>query len=86
MRLAALEDGAPPVLIGNHEHRFLIAEQMQQIGVAPGALLLEPMGRNTAPAVAVAALVAEMVREDLKLAERDDLARRHGHRVFEGRE
>ncbi|HVC11651.1 MAG TPA: mannose-1-phosphate guanylyltransferase/mannose-6-phosphate isomerase [Burkholderiales bacterium] len=58
LRLAALEDGAPPVLIGNHEHRFLIAEQMQQIGVAPGALLLEPMGRNTAPAVAVAAHVA----------------------------
>ena len=58
LRLAAIEDGSPPVLIGNHEHRFLIAEQMQQIGLAPGAFLLEPMGRNTAPAVAVAALVA----------------------------
>ena len=36
-------------------HRFLVAEQMQEIGVAPRAIVLEPMGRNTAPAAAVAA-------------------------------
>ena len=46
----------PPVVIANEEHRFIIAEQMREIGIAPKALLLEPVGRNTAPAVAVAAL------------------------------
>jgi mannose-1-phosphate guanylyltransferase / mannose-6-phosphate isomerase len=47
---------APPVVIANEEHRFIIAEQMRADGIAPKALLLEPVGRNTAPAVAVAAL------------------------------
>jgi mannose-1-phosphate guanylyltransferase / mannose-6-phosphate isomerase len=47
---------AAPVVIANEEHRFIIAEQMRAAGVAPKALLLEPVGRNTAPAVAIAAL------------------------------
>jgi mannose-1-phosphate guanylyltransferase/mannose-6-phosphate isomerase len=47
---------APPVVVANEEHRFIIAEQMRASGVVPKALLLEPVGRNTAPAVAIAAL------------------------------
>lgn len=47
-----------PLVICNQEHRFLVAEQMLEIGVKPSAILLEPVGRNTAPAVAVAALWA----------------------------
>jgi len=46
----------PPVLICNQEHRFLIREQCLQIGIEPGAIYLEPAGRNTAPAIALAAL------------------------------
>src|SRR5260370_32217958 len=47
---------APPLIIANEEHRFIIAEQLREIGVAPDALVLEPVGRNTAPAACVAAL------------------------------
>lgn len=51
-----------PLLIANQEHRFLIAEQLRSIGVSPTAIVLEPFGRNTAPAAALAALL--LVRED----------------------
>ncbi|MGE0257578.1 MAG: mannose-1-phosphate guanylyltransferase/mannose-6-phosphate isomerase [Alphaproteobacteria bacterium] len=47
---------AAPVIVANEEHRFIIAEQLREIGVAPEALILEPFGRNTAPAACVAAL------------------------------
>ncbi len=47
----------PPLLVANEEHRFIIAEQLREVGAAPRALLLEPVGRNTAPAACVAALV-----------------------------
>jgi len=46
---------APPVIVCNAEHRFAIAEQMRAAGIAPAALLLEPMARNTAAAIAAAA-------------------------------
>jgi mannose-1-phosphate guanylyltransferase len=58
VRLRGLEALAPPLLICNEDHRFIVAEQMRQIGVEPEAIILEPFGRNTAPAVAVAALSA----------------------------
>ena len=45
---------APLIVCGN-EHRFLVAEQLREIGVTPLGILLEPVGRNTAPAVAAAA-------------------------------
>lgn len=45
-----------PFVICNQEHRFLVAEQLQQIGVDNASIVLEPMGKNTAPAVAIAAL------------------------------
>src|SRR3954468_879212 len=47
---------AAPVIIANEEHRFIIAEQLREIGVTQEALILEPLGRNTAPAACVAAL------------------------------
>lgn len=50
---------APPHLICNEQHRFLAAEQMRQLGYAHANLVLEPVGRNTAPAVALAALLAQ---------------------------
>ena len=63
-RLEGLAGLAPPLLICNEDHRFIVAEQMRQIGVDPAAILLEPVGRNTAPAVAVAALKATARGED----------------------
>ena len=63
-RLKALDGLAPPLLICNEDHRFIVAEQLRQIGVDPAAILLEPMGRNTAPAVAVAALQATARGDD----------------------
>lgn len=49
-------DYATPLLICNEEHRFLAAEQLRQCGLEDATLLLEPEGRNTAPAIALAAL------------------------------
>jgi mannose-1-phosphate guanylyltransferase / mannose-6-phosphate isomerase len=50
---------AAPVVVGNEEHRFLVLDQLRELKVEPSAVLLEPMGRNTAPAVTLAALQAE---------------------------
>ncbi len=47
-----------PLVVCNHEHRFVIGEQLRRIGIAPRGIVLEPMGRNTAAACAVAALIA----------------------------
>lgn len=49
-------DAADPLLICNEEHRFLAAEQLRQLGIEEPGIILEPVGRNTAPAVALAAL------------------------------
>lgn len=56
LRLEGLADVAAPVVVSNAQYRFLIAEQMREIGKMPCALLLEPAGRNTAPALTLAAL------------------------------
>lgn len=47
-----------PIVIGNNDHRFLMGEQLAEIGVEPAAILLEPMGRNTAAPAAMAAIIA----------------------------
>jgi mannose-1-phosphate guanylyltransferase/mannose-6-phosphate isomerase len=47
-----------PIVVCNESHRFMVAEQLREMGIAAEAIILEPVGRNTAPAVAVAALVA----------------------------
>jgi len=49
---------AAPLTVGNEEHRFLVLEQLRECGGDPGTVLLEPMGRNTAPALTLAALQA----------------------------
>ena len=56
-RLVDMPEIANPLMVCNVEHRFMIAEQMRQIGATPRAIVLEPVGRNTAPAIAVAALM-----------------------------
>ncbi|WP_454442539.1 mannose-1-phosphate guanylyltransferase/mannose-6-phosphate isomerase [Vibrio bathopelagicus] len=56
-RLSSLEHQAP-ILICNEEHRFIAAEQMRLGGFEHGGIILEPVGRNTAPAIALAALQA----------------------------
>jgi mannose-1-phosphate guanylyltransferase/mannose-1-phosphate guanylyltransferase/mannose-6-phosphate isomerase len=57
-RLAAPEMFGPPIIIGGAGQRFLIAEQLRAAGLAAGRIVLEPIGRNTAPALAVGALIA----------------------------
>ena len=55
-RLDGMEHVADPLLVCNEEHRFLIAEQLRQLGKTPADIILEPVGRNTAPALTLAAL------------------------------
>src|SRR5450830_1304320 len=54
-RLAGRPRLMQPLVVCGNEHRFMVAEQLREIGIAPLGILLEPVGRNTAPAVAVAA-------------------------------
>ena len=49
---------AAPTIVGNEEHRFLVLDQLRELKIEPAAALLEPVGRNTAPAVTLAALAA----------------------------
>lgn len=55
LRRAQAATSAPALLVCNQGHRFQVAEQMRAIGCEAGTILLEPVGRNTAPAIAVAA-------------------------------
>jgi len=54
-RLEGITEIAAPVVVCNEEHRFLVAQQMRDIGVAVDKIILEPIGRNTAPAICAAA-------------------------------
>lgn len=67
--LARIEglDSAAPMVICNDEHRFVVAEQLRQRQVTSAAIILEPEGRNTAPAVALAALHAVATAPDAVL-------------------
>ena len=58
LRLNGLADRNAPLVVCNEAHRFMVAEQLRQVGQTAGTVILEPVGRNTAPAVAVAALCA----------------------------
>jgi mannose-1-phosphate guanylyltransferase/mannose-6-phosphate isomerase len=53
-----------PLIVGNEEHRFLVLDQLRELRIDPAALLLEPTGRNTAPALTLAALQAQAAGED----------------------
>ncbi|MBK0055040.1 mannose-1-phosphate guanylyltransferase/mannose-6-phosphate isomerase [Stenotrophomonas sp. S39] len=59
--------GAAPIVVANQEHRFMAAEQLRECKVQPQALILEPVGRNTAPAIAIAALQALASGDDALL-------------------
>ncbi len=59
MRLHGMETTAPPIVVCNENHRFMVAEQLRLLGLAEGRILLEPVGRNTAPALTLAALAAQ---------------------------
>jgi len=63
-RLSGLADLEPAIVIANNNHRFLVAEQLQSIGADNSHILLEPVGRNTAPAVALAAFCAQAEGRD----------------------
>lgn len=58
-RRAAPLASAAPIVVANEEHRFLAAEQLRLVGVEHARIVLEPVGRNTAPAIAAAALQAQ---------------------------
>ena len=58
LRLHGMSDISAPFIITGSEHRFLVAQQLREVGVVPSSIVLEPTQRNTAPAVAVAALLA----------------------------
>jgi mannose-1-phosphate guanylyltransferase/mannose-6-phosphate isomerase len=61
-RCARHPDVTSPVLVCNEEHRFLVAEQLREVKIVPSSIILEPEGRNTAPAVALAA--HEVLKQD----------------------
>lgn len=58
LRLREIPECAPSILVASEQHRFIVAEQLRAIDVAPGSIILEPSARNTAPAVASAAFYA----------------------------
>src|SRR5688572_24464899 len=57
-RVAPLAPALPPIVVANESHRFLVAEQLRLVGAPVPRIVLEPVGRNTAPAIAIAALQA----------------------------
>lgn len=63
-RIMNLKNTKDPIIICNEEHRFIVAEQMREIGVKPNKILLEPFGRNTCPAITLAALKAVENNDD----------------------
>src|SRR5438874_4039889 len=58
-RLRGIRECAPAVILTNQDHRFMVADQLHEVGVHPAAQLLEPVARSTAPAIAVAALYVQ---------------------------
>jgi mannose-1-phosphate guanylyltransferase/mannose-1-phosphate guanylyltransferase/mannose-6-phosphate isomerase len=64
LRLEGIEMLDSPIIVCNEEHRFMTAEQLREIKIDPNAIILEPVGRNTAPAIALAALKAMENKKD----------------------
>jgi mannose-1-phosphate guanylyltransferase/mannose-6-phosphate isomerase len=58
-RLAQTRGFAAPVVVCNNDHRFLVKDEVERMGIRPHAVLLEPVARNTAPAIAAAAVLLE---------------------------
>lgn len=68
VRLGEQDGFMPLTVLCNNDHRFLVAEQLEQAGVEPGRIVLEPVSRNTAPAIAAAALMLGSTDPDAILA------------------
>ena len=64
LRVCDFEGSGDPIVLCNEDHRFMVAEQLQAINAGNASIILEPIGRNTAPAVAVAALKALAIDSD----------------------
>jgi mannose-1-phosphate guanylyltransferase / mannose-6-phosphate isomerase len=58
LRVASVPHTVAPIMVSNSEQRFIVAEQLRKIGIKPASIVLEPVARNTAPAIAAAALAA----------------------------
>ena len=67
LRLEGVTNASAPIIVCNEEHRFLVAEQMHQLGFKNSQIILEPCGRNTAPALALAALAVAKTDPDAEL-------------------
>ena len=67
LRLRDVTGATAPIVVANHEQRFLVAEQLRQAGVQPTSIVLEPASRSTAPAIAVAAMLAMRNDDDALL-------------------
>ena len=63
-RIESISNIECPIFVCNEEHRFLVAQQIKDIGIKPNAILLEPEGKNTAPAITVAAIKASQSSSD----------------------
>ena len=64
LRLRNLKNLYAPILISNEQHRFIVAEQMREINVAPAEIILEPYAKNTTAAIALGALKADSINSD----------------------
>lgn len=65
LRLQGISNISEPIIVCNEKHRFVIAEQLSQIGIQKPTIILEPIAKNTAPAITVAATYAkENIKED----------------------
>ena len=64
LRLKGIKNLHDPIIISNDEQRFIVAEQMRSIDIKPYSILLEPIGKNTAPAIALAALKSLEYKKD----------------------
>ncbi|SVB56049.1 uncharacterized protein METZ01_LOCUS208903, partial [marine metagenome] len=65
LRLDGIENLSAPIIVCNSDHRFIVAEQLQQIKVSQSTILLEPVSRNTAPAIAAAAIHVMKDKENI---------------------
>ena len=63
-RISTLKNIKKLILVCNEEHRFIVAEQMRELNIEDFVILLEPFGRNTAPAITLAALKSIELEED----------------------
>tara|TARA_A100001015_G_scaffold321399_1_gene451932 strand:+ start:587 stop:2023 length:1437 start_codon:yes stop_codon:yes gene_type:complete len=63
-RISTLKNLKKPILVCNEEHRFIVAEQMRELNIEDFIIILEPFGRNTAPAITIAALKSLEIEED----------------------